>query len=107
MILRSALGCAVILLTCGFAQAADVASGLKAARSLCVNCHVVEPGATAKAEVPADIPSFKAIAEKGGQTEEKLKAFMLNPHPPMPQVQLTTHELDNLASYIMTLKTQQ
>jgi hypothetical protein len=44
------------------------------------------------------------IANKKGQSESKLKAFMLDPHPPMPQVQLTTHELDNLASYIFSLK---
>jgi hypothetical protein len=52
----------------------------------------------------ADIPTFKSIAEKRGQTEDKLKGFMLNPHPPMPTVQLTTRELENLASYIMSLK---
>lgn len=106
MIARSTHGFAVIFLTSTFAQGADLAAGLKSARSLCVNCHVVEPGAPGKAELTADIPSFKAIAEKSAQTEDKLKAFMLNSYPPMPQVQLTTYELDNLASYIMSLKGQ-
>jgi cytochrome c len=104
MIARSTLGGALILLSSTLVQAADPTAGLKAARSLCVNCHVVEPGAPSPAEMTAGIPSFKAIAEKGGQTQDKLKVFMLSPHPPMPQVQLTTHELDNLASYIMSLK---
>jgi mono/diheme cytochrome c family protein len=85
------------------ARAADVPSGQQAARALCVNCHIVEPGG-AKAEVTAGVPSFMAIASKPGQTGEKLKAFMLSPHPPMPQVQLTNNELENLAAYILTLK---
>jgi cytochrome c len=106
MIARSALGGALIILTSALAQGADLTAGLKSARSLCVNCHIVESGAPRQAELTADIPSFKAIAEKSGQTEYKLKVFMLNPHPPMPNVQLTTHELDNLASYIMSLKGQ-
>jgi mono/diheme cytochrome c family protein len=84
-------------------HAADTASGLAVARRLCVNCHVVEPG-VAKSEVTAGVPSFVTAANKPGQTEDKLMAFMLNPHPPMPQVQLTTHELDNLAAYILTPK---
>jgi cytochrome c len=86
-------------------QAADTASGLAVARRLCVNCHTVEPGG-AKSEVTAGVPSFMAIAAKPGQSEDKLKSFMQNPHPPMPQVQFTVHELDNLAAYIMTLKGQ-
>lgn len=96
----------VLLLSANFGHAADRAAGLKAARTLCVNCHVVETGAAKTKTLTADIPSFQAIAEKRGQTEDGLKAFMLEPHPPMPKVQLTKHELDNLARYIMSLKKQ-
>jgi cytochrome c len=99
-----ALGAGILLmLGVQAAEAADTATGLALARKLCVNCHTVEPGAV-KAEVIAGVPSFTAIADKPGQTEDKLKTFMLSPHPPMPQVQLTTHDLDNLAAYILTLK---
>jgi hypothetical protein len=66
----------------------------------------VEPKGSAQKALTAGIPSFMVIANKDGQSESKLKAFMLGPHPPMPQVQLTTHELDNLASYILSLKGQ-
>jgi mono/diheme cytochrome c family protein len=107
MIKRMLLLASTLTLACsGPTKAADVASGLQAARKLCVNCHIVEPGGAAeKKEVTAGVPTFMAAAAKPGQSEEKLKAFMLNPHPPMPQVQLTTHELDNIAAYIMSLKT--
>jgi cytochrome c len=106
MITRAVLTVALIAINVGLAYGADIAAGRTSARALCVNCHVVEPNAANQKTVAADIPSFKAIAEKHGQTEGALKLFMLEPHPPMPRVQLTTHELDNLASYIMSLKEQ-
>jgi mono/diheme cytochrome c family protein len=105
MIARS-ISLFALLLCADIAKAADRAAGLKTARTLCVNCHVVEPGAAQTRTHTAGVPSFPAIAKKRGQTEDDLKLFMLNPHPPMPNVQLTTHELDNLASYIMSLKGQ-
>jgi mono/diheme cytochrome c family protein len=95
---------AAIVLNTAAAQGADIAAGLNSARTFCVNCHVVEPKGSAQKALTAGIPSFMVIANKKGQSESKLKAFMLDPHPPMPQVQLTTHELDNLASYIFSLK---
>jgi cytochrome c len=87
----------------GAAQAADVAGGQKLARTVCVNCHVVAPGA-GPAQMTAGIPTFMAIAAKPDQTASKIKGTILSPHPPMPQVQLTVHELDNLAAYILSLK---
>ena len=87
----------------GGLQAADVAAGQKLARTVCVNCHVVAPG-VGPSQPTAGIPSFASVAAKPGQSADKIKAFIMNPHPPMPQVQLTVHELDNLAAYIMTLK---
>ena len=94
----------LVFLSGNFAHSADRAAGLQTARTLCVNCHVVEPGAAETKTLTAGVPSFQAIAEKPRQTEDDLKVFMLKPHPPMPKVQFTTHELDNLASYIMSLK---
>ena len=104
MIDKAALTAALILSSFGLAHGADRTAGLQSARRLCVNCHVVEPDTAKQTTLTAGIPSFRAIADKYGQTDATVKARMLNPHPPMPQVQLTTHELDNLASYIMSLK---
>ena len=38
-------------------------------------------------QVTAGIASFKAVANKPGQTPEEIQDFILNPYPPMPQVQ--------------------
>ena len=98
-----ALSLASFMAPTGGAQAADSASGGALARRLCVNCHVVAPGEGA-GQATAGIPSFKAVADKPGQTTDKIKDFILNPHPPMPQVQLTNNERANLAAYIFSLK---
>ena len=98
-----ALPLALLTVPTGDAHAADAASGGVLARQLCVNCHVVAPGEAGK-QVTAGIPSFKAVANKPGQTPEKIQDFILNPHPPMPQVQLTNIERANLAAYILSLK---
>jgi cytochrome c len=100
---RLALPLALLTLPAGGAHAADAASGGALARQLCVNCHVVAPG-EAGTQVTAGIPSFKAVANKPGQTPEKIQDFILSPHPPMPQVQLTSFERANLAAYILSLK---
>lgn len=93
----------VLTAQAGLSQAADVAQGGALARSLCSNCHIVAPG-EAQGPVTAGVPSFMAIADKPDQNADKLQAAMLSPHPPMPQVQLTTFELVNLAAYILSLK---
>ena len=84
-------------------QAADVAAGQKLARTACVNCHFVADG-VGPSQPTAGVPGFRAIASKPGQTGDKIKAAILSPHPPMPGVQLTVHELDNVAAYILSLK---
>lgn len=86
------------------AYAADTATGQRLAASLCTNCHIVEPGGSRSREITADVPSFMAIAAKAGQTTDKIQAYMLNPHPPMPEVQLTNGQLTDMAAYIMSLK---
>jgi mono/diheme cytochrome c family protein len=99
-----ALGMVFVLTGAATASsAADATQGLALARSLCSSCHIVGPG-EAPSVVNADIPSFMAVAAKEGQTKDRIMANVLNPHPVMPQVQLTNRELDAIATYIMSLK---
>lgn len=85
------------------AFAGDAVLGKEVAQKLCVNCHIVEPGGAAN-EVNPSIPAFMAIAKIPNQTESAIRGFLIEPHPPMPNIQLTAHELDNIAAYIMSLK---
>lgn len=98
----------LLCLSLAVAQAAplpgkpDPANGLALARSLCVNCHQVEPGASDR--VLADVPTFREIAHWPGITAKRIEGFILDPHPAMPQVQLTREELADLAAYILSLQ---
>jgi cytochrome c len=78
----------------------DAATGLQLARALCTNCHMVEPGGQTAL---ADVPPFMAIARRPGQTADRIQGFIMHPHPPMPEIQLTRQDLANLAAYIQTL----
>jgi hypothetical protein len=51
-----------------------------------------------------DVPSFAAIANKKGQTIERIAGRIVVPHPPMPQVQLTRAEIAALSTYIFSLR---
>jgi mono/diheme cytochrome c family protein len=86
------------------ALAGDAVLGREVAQKLCVNCHIVEE--RGPDEVNPAIPSFTAISEIPGQTESAIRGFLIEPHYPMPDIQLTAHELDNIAAYIMTLGEQ-
>lgn len=101
---RTALVMATILAAmAGNAQAADTAQGRELAQKLCVNCHIIEHGGQ-QDQVTVGIPSFMAIANKAEQTNSKLRSFIRHPHPPMPSVELSEHELDNIVAYILSLK---
>ena len=66
--------------------------GARIANSLCSSCHQIEPGS--EEGLKTDVPSFSSIANRPGQTEERLAGtIILSPHPEMPKVALTTREL--------------
>jgi mono/diheme cytochrome c family protein len=87
--------------TCS-AQPADSKHGHTLAARLCTQCHLVD-GSSANARL-ADVPSFAAIAARPGVSAEQLAGRIIIPHPEMPGVQLTTSEIRDIVSYILSLK---
>ncbi|CTQ56711.1 Cytochrome c552 [Roseibium album] len=86
----------------GAAQAADPAFGKDLALQWCSSCHLVsEDQRTASS---ASTPSFFDIARDPEWNQEKLATFLINPHPPMPDMSLKTIEIANLTAYIASLK---
>lgn len=81
----------------------DVKTGHEIASKLCSGCHLVDEK-TAKASVPADVPSFMEIANKPDQTSEKIAGRIVVPHPPMPTINLTREEIGDVAVYILSLR---
>jgi len=84
------------------AAAFDAETGLKIARTWCTSCHLVEPGGPA---VDAG-PPFSQVANDPRLTDDRLRAWLADPHPPMPNLNLGRDEIAALLAYLHSLKTQ-
>lgn len=82
----------------------DPAAGLTLALSNCAQCHVV--AGRQAGPVPVGIPTFAAIARMPSTTVLSLRAYLQTPHPPMPDLALTRREMEDVISYILTLRGQ-
>ena len=85
----------------GVTSKPDPANGKALAERLCTNCHIVNAD---QEQAIADIPSFKEIGSRPGQTEGTIMAFIVLPKHPMPQIPLTKSELADLSAYILSLR---
>jgi mono/diheme cytochrome c family protein len=95
-----ALAAAALLVGCTPALAAgDAAAGRRTADTWCVGCHLV--GDEQKAGL-ADVPPFPTIAKE--KTPSAIRAFLFNPHPPMPRFRLSNQDIDDLVAFIESLK---
>jgi mono/diheme cytochrome c family protein len=80
--------------------AEDIRTGQQIAKHWCASCHIVtldQHGAN------TDVPTFFEIARRSAGVAD-LKAFLADPHPPMPDLNLTHSEIDDLSNYIRSLK---
>ena len=83
-----------------FAMAAgDPQRGSVIAKRWCASCHVVTSDQTSAS---ADAPSFFDIAKRRTD-KKKLGNFLMDPHPPMPDMHLSRKEIDDIVSYIRSL----
>ncbi len=90
-----------VLLLAGAAPtiAGDARHGGVIAQRWCASCHVVTGEQTSAF---ADAPSFFDVAQQ--RTDKKqLSNFLINPHPPMPDMHLSRKEIDDIVSYIRSL----
>jgi len=96
-------GCALAtvlspLLFSGAADAADARHGATAKR-WCAACHIVTNDQKSGS---ADVPPFADIARR--RTDAKaLAAFLIDPHPKMPDMHLSRTEIDDIIAYIRSL----
>ena len=86
----------------GLSPADDPARGRIIANTWCSSCHLVE--ADENRTVLADVPTFTAIAQRLPSDAEVLAAFIIDPHPPMPDLGLSRQDIRDILAYISTLK---
>jgi mono/diheme cytochrome c family protein len=80
------------------AFAADAEKGEIIAKRWCAACHLVAPD---QKQANSDAPSFAAIAHK--KSSKALTAFLTDPHPKMPDMNLTRSEIADIVTYIKSL----
>lgn len=98
------LGIAALALLClgiRSAAAADARNGALLAKQWCSACHLVERGQKGPT---TEATPFPTVARRPGLNAGKLAFFLLDPHPRMPNMQLTRNEAGDLAAYISTLR---
>ena len=79
----------------------DAAAGRELAERWCSSCHMVAPD---QAQALADVPTFMEIARSVDGDFAVLEGFLIDPHPPMPDMSLTRQEIRDVIAYFATLK---
>lgn len=79
----------------------DAAAGRDLAERWCSSCHMVAPD---QLRASADAPTFMEIAQAVGDDFAVIEGFLIDPHPPMPDLSLTRLEIRNVIAYFATLR---
>ena len=85
------------------AEQSSAQAGYRISQRLCVGCHVIDHDAPNP--VPAGIATFCGIADRFGQTGQKIMDALISPQHPMPDMQLSIEEISDIIAYMETLRT--
>ncbi len=80
---------------------ADASRGLALAERWCSQCHGMRPD---QASPMSKAPTFSEVAAEPSATEPSLRVFLRTPHPSMPNFILQQDDIDDLVSYILSMK---
>jgi len=96
-----------VAFACAMASGAAIAApanpqnGAMLARHWCAACHIVSDE---QASGTDNVPTFAAIAAIPGLDAKRIAKFLADPHPKMPDMQLSRSEAADLAAYIASLR---
>ncbi len=97
----SAIICVSLVLSAPtLALAGDATEGQALVRQWCDDCHL-SGGNTQASDVG---PPFAQIANDAAYTDERLRGWLHDPHPPMPKFELDRRRIEDIIAYIRTLK---
>lgn len=82
------------------AGAGDPEPGRKLVQKWCSSCHYVEGSDAASDAAPA----FSEIANRPTATEGGWRAWLSDPHPPMPNLHLSNEEIDAVIAFLKSLR---
>lgn len=81
----------------------DAVAGKAVAAQICAQCHDVT-GNARQQNPPGNAPAFIAVAQSPTGTREKITSTVKLPHGRMNIVLLTGRDVDNVVSYILSLR---
>jgi mono/diheme cytochrome c family protein len=81
---------------------AAISRGKDIAERVCAGCHAI--GGRDGAALRADVPSFRALADRPYRTPESLQSYIMTPRHPMPAIPLELNEIRDIVDYIQSLK---
>jgi mono/diheme cytochrome c family protein len=99
--MMSRLFVGIIAFAASAAYGADPSNGDRLARQWCASCHLVARDQTGPT---SEAPPFPTLAARTDLDAGKIALFLLDPHPRMPDMELTRQEAADLAAYIKSLK---
>ena len=82
------------------AMAEDANRGRELTLRWCVACHVVDE-ATQGGDAG---PAFASLVNRMGRTDAELRVWLSAPHPPMPEMNLSSLEIDDIIAHLATLR---
>ena len=96
----AALATALVVMPLSSVLAAgDAREGRQIAERWCSSCHMI--GRDTRGGDAA--PPFVALASDPARTETFLRNWISNPHPPMPNLNLSRQDVEDLSAYIRSL----
>jgi len=83
-------------------QAGSAQRGLKLAREVCSECHLVDK--VAGRSTNPDAPTFETIAKTPGLTSAALTVALRTSHSTMPNIVVKEGDTRDIVAYILSLK---
>lgn len=101
---RRRLSVALAAILCAWANspaaaAGNVPAGRDLAQRWCSSCHIVDQSGHG----PDTAPPFRTIAKRGPKDRDWMRAWITAPHPPMPNLNLSRQQIDDVVAYIDSL----
>jgi mono/diheme cytochrome c family protein len=82
------------------AEFGDAKVGRALTERWCTGCHITAPG-----QGNSDAaPSLTSLANNPAKSPVKLKIWLMAPHPPMPDFQLSRQAIADIVAYVESLK---
>lgn len=76
----------------------DAARGQEIVARWCVGCHTMGP------TVDDRIPSFAALANNISHSEGAIRAFLMQPHKPMPPLEISTQQIEDIVAFLRSVQ---